>query len=259
MKHLFVIVFLLTLCFHAQKTTTTIMPLDITKTRPDYKYNWMNYLLGYTYKSYNISTNPTVPTFICDDIASYVQTFSGVQPPQTQNSIVRVYFKDAPHTGAYREGFKSVLPVISSIVYSISPTNYLDPDIDIEANTRYILFYSSPEVEVYNEKETAWLSIESSLTEEQIFSKAVPILEHNDLPVNINNYKFSFNDHRELIKNVEFWKSTWIVQTADENKEINRIALKFSRCSGRLIELWFFPSQATIQKWYEHQNSGKVQ
>ncbi len=252
-KRIFIIIACMLFAFYAKSIENTITPSGILKNQPDYKNSWLDWLFGSANKSIDFKTNPKIPKDVNSTISSFIQTFSGINSLITTESIVKVYYKNAPHTGLYRKYYPNIYTTIPSIVYSISS----DIVIDIEANSKTVLLYYSSEVERCNDEETRCLSINSSLTEEQIFIKALPILEHNNMSVNIDDYKFSFNDYRKVIKNTELWNSTWIVQTANENTEMDKIVLQFSRCSGRLIKLWFFPSQMTIQKWYQYQNSGK--
>ena len=194
-------------------------------------------------------TNPEIPASIRDVGNCFLGTFAGMHLREEPKGRKEVYFRKA-HMQMYssHDAGRSQR-YIPSVVFRIG-------SFVIEANSKAILRWGF--CLERNRMETRSLSESASLSAEQIFAKAVPILEHNNLSTDSSNYRVYLNrNFSGLEEIVEFPDSTWRVETASPDTESDRILLWFTRCSGRLVRLMYYPSVVTIERWYEYQNKGK--
>ena len=197
-------------------------------------------------------TNPEIPDKIREVGNCFLGTFGGMQLPEEPIVFKEVYFRKAHFQMYLSNDVGRSRRYIPSIVFK------LDRFV-IEANSKAVLNWDADwSLVERNIMETSYLSESASLTASQVLAKVLPILEHNNLSTDPNDYVISHNEYFRFKETVDFLNSTWRVQTAANDTEMDRITLWFSRCSGRLIRLRYYPSQTTIEQWYEYQNKGKV-
>ena len=269
LRYITLVIILLIATNEGYTADAIIRPTDIARTRPRYKFNLIMRLLGY--REYDMATNPPIPDSVFNAVSSFINLSSGINTIDRKNSLVEVYFKDAPQTGAYREKLPYPLPpCIPSVTYYVDDLN--NTSVAIEANSKAILEYWAAGMCVINTAETKYLTSAGSLSKQQVFAKIKPILEHNDLSTCHEEYRIGvFPVNRsilskdrvlweaELGETVDFCNSTWVIQTTSMEPDSDHITMRITRCSGRLMELWYLPSPTRIQQWYDYQNTGKEQ
>ncbi len=245
-----------------------IQPEDIERTHPYVErsfiqwvrdggiQDWITQLMGGGVLLFDPKYNPEIPPLVHDAVNTFSAQFSGILMPRLDRKLVKVHFENAPRTETYGR--------VRSVVFSFNRL-----EIALEANSRTMLSYRPwypIDLLERTTKESFILSSDATLTKEQVFAKAIPILDYQDLSTQKDDYRifmmraseFRFRTEPDD-EPVDESKSVWVVRTIDTNADVDTITLGFGRSCGRLIGLIYRPSDATIQQWYEYQNTGKEQ
>ena len=154
---------------------------------------------------------------------------------------------------------------VYELVYGKEAKRYGYPDIleygsiTVELNSGTILNYSSPKVNDEIEEESMYLSECGKLSEEQTFTKILPLLDYYGLSTSKVDYLISSETGSSWAGDTGHKISfDYEIKSNKREKESASIHICFSGYTGKIWLLWYFPSKEQIESWVEMEKQNKI-
>lgn len=193
-----------------------------------------------------IATWPDIPPFIYDTAKEFSSQYADYSISLELSSVL-IYYK-----GGHEAQYKSYN--IPTVVYGLSFKD--GSTFNIEANSRTVLYYDIPFSVYINAFRMKYE--QEPLTNADIFSKAIPLLDLYEVSSDLDDYEFMpIYTNKHGVTEDDNSLGTRCILTIMRSKEehpfqcTNYIHLRVNRYTGQLLRLFYIPSLDRINEWCE--------